>query len=543
MPPTSRVMAGLLVAAIVVSMGFLVQGGSSERMEYLFGGQLFSDMEMHKAEMAFSSAGLKEYERNGNRIQIPSGSKDIYVKALVDGNAFPKDLSAPISAALDSGNMFDSMEKQREKLKHGKSNALRLTLMQLGYVEDALVFYDEKTEGFVGDTLRTASVFIKPVYGHSLSADQKRNIARYVQSAYAGLPYENISILDTSTDSGFSGASDPLTSEEQMAYTMRRQVEEDYKRQVRNLLADYGDVRVEAHVELDATLRHATESIKYNDKPIAVQTNVARRDSENQRSSPSGRPGAEPNAGPNQAASLASANTNTSTSKNSEESEQRITGHEATLIEKAGLEVKQVSLSVLIPRSFYKKAFDRQWLELNPDSTDPPPAITPSDLTRIEEETRVKIENQLTPLLPPEPPGGDRFKRVSVQDYFDEAPIEFVEPSFSQTAIAWLAGSWQTIGMFGLALVALLFVRSVVKSTPIESADSDFKRGFDIPLDGVFDLDDDALQEDTDGNSETGSKPKLVTTGSTVKQDISEMVREDSDAAVNVLRKWISDAA
>ena len=49
------------------------------------------------------------------------------------------------------------------------------------------------------------------------------------------------------------------------------------------------------------------------------------------------------------------------------------------------------------------------------------------------------------------------------------APVEPL-PTFSEHATDWLAEHWSTVGMIFLGLVALLMVRSVVRSIPLSPA-------------------------------------------------------------------------
>ncbi len=59
------------------------------RTEYLLGNQSFSDDELNKIESALGKANLRNYERIGNRLKIPTNEKATYVKALADGGALP----------------------------------------------------------------------------------------------------------------------------------------------------------------------------------------------------------------------------------------------------------------------------------------------------------------------------------------------------------------------------------------------------------------------------------------------------------------------
>ena len=109
MTPQSRVMAVLLAAGVAVSSVFLVQGlaDGNGSMTYLFDGELFSDAELVKMEIAFSNAALRKYERNGNRIRIPRSTKDAYYKAISEGKAIPEGMGKALVEAVNNGSFLE----------------------------------------------------------------------------------------------------------------------------------------------------------------------------------------------------------------------------------------------------------------------------------------------------------------------------------------------------------------------------------------------------------------------------------------------------
>src|SRR5687768_97026 len=86
MTPGARIMTGLLLVLVVISLAWLVNhqaaGGPDK---YLLGGRPFSASELTAMEAAFASAGLGGYELEGNRIRIPQWEQAAYVAALADG--------------------------------------------------------------------------------------------------------------------------------------------------------------------------------------------------------------------------------------------------------------------------------------------------------------------------------------------------------------------------------------------------------------------------------------------------------------------------
>jgi len=176
------------------------------------------------------------------------------------------------------------------------------------------------------------------------------------------------------------------------------------------------------------------------------------------------------------------------------------------------------------------------------------PELTVADLETLKKETIRSIQTVINGMLPTVEPGEDKFPRVQVDSYFDMTVPEPPGVSLTETVLAWLSQSWQTIGLMGLVFAALISLRSFAKSTP-SSNDKDFERGFDLPLDDAADIDLSSLsneENDTiaDENSDevAGGPPRLRTTGGDIKNDLTLLVRENPDAAATLLRNWIGES-
>ncbi len=432
--------------------------------------------------------------------------------------------------------------------------------MKLPFVESAYLTYDEDRQGFSADKLQTASVFVQPKMSKPLTEQQKRDIMKLVMSSFAGLKYENISIGDLSNGAAMSGAHDPMTAEDQKYYYTKAQQEAELKAKAENLLSNYGEVRVEVHVDLDTTLREASEVVKYDEKPTTLQTSESKKEFESSKPSEGGRPGANPNAIANRSATLEDFDRESSKEKESNVSERKVTGQQTTVTDRVGLVLKRASFAVSIPRSYYKKAFYRQWLDQNPDKTDADlasidKALVVQGITAIKEEVDKKIQRTLANIIPPEAPGGDRFPLIEVTDYLDDPVAEIAGPSMVDTILAYLLGSWQMFAMFGLAFVALFFLRSISRATPAGNPDSEFEKGFNLQLEDPATWDMSALSNEemqsiaaADGSptavGEDGKQGrKFNLKGGEIKEELTTLVRDNPDAAASLLRTWIGDTA
>lgn len=556
MTPGSRMIAGLLLVCIVVSSVFLVQGTSSKSNGYLFGGRDFNISELDAMESAFGTSGLHTYERVGRRISIPIAERSEYMKALSDNKALPRNLSGSIEDAF-SGNFLEPMDVQHQRARLSKEQNTANVIKNFPFVEDAYVTTSEQRQTFGRDKKVTAAIAVVPRAGKTLTTEQQRSIMKLVEKSFAGLKYEDIVIADQSNGSNMTGSSDPMTTEDQKYFLAKEQQEAQLRAKVLNLMRDYGEVRVEVNVELDTTLREASESMKYGEKPTTLSTNEVKKEAESAKPSNGGRPGANPNVpGLNTSKSLEQFAQDSSKQKESNVTEKKVIGHELTVVDKAGLVPKNASIVVALPQTYYKKAFYRQWLDQNPDKTQADLAAIDKQLliqgvTNIKGEVEKSLQRQLAALLPPEPPGGDRFPRIVVNDYPD-SPAELPpEPTLTQVLTTYAIENWQVIGLFFLSIAALMFLRSVSRAAPAASADEGFDNGFSLQLEDPATWDLSSLGEDADqvaaqvggGSADSPGSRKFNTTGGEIKEELTTLVRDNPDAAASLLRTWIGDPA
>ena len=548
MTPQSRVMAVLLAAGVAVSSVFLVQGFSDGNgsMTYLFDGELFSDAELVKMEIAFSNAALRKYERNGNRIRIPRSTKDAYYKAISEGKAIPEGMGKALVEAVNNGSFLEPRHTTEAKHQAGLLKDIANNIMQMeAIVVDASVNYVKEREGFSAEAKKSASIAIKTRGGKPLTTQQKLGIITYVAHAL-GLKQSEIALLDLSDSTTMIMSNDPSSIRQAKYYEVKRQREEDLRGRAERLLMDYGNVRIDVNVDIDPTLSEETDVLTYNDKPSTIQSRTLKKDTTNRRFEKGGRPGTESNATAivNKGTSLNSNPEQTIKSNEQTENDRRFVGNTLVRSEKAGLQTTRVSFSVAVPFSFYKKVATYQWLSLNPTklASDAPP-LTEQDLAKIKLETATSIQDKLIPILPKGAAGEDKLSRVNVTDYPDMPTPEIPPTALSRTAMAWLAQYWQTIALMGLAGAAIISLRQFAL-TASSSNDSEFEKGFDLALDDASDIDLSSLSDDENESvvhslEDDPDMPRLRTTGGDVTNDMTALIRENPDAAATLLRNWI----
>jgi flagellar M-ring protein FliF len=209
-----------------------------------------------------------------------------------------------------------------------------------------------------------------------------------------------------------------------------------------------------------------------------------------------------------------------------------VVGIEDSRVVKKGYTPREVWATVSIPGSYIKSL----WTARNPAATAAP---KPEELTTLQTETKDKVEKIVNTLLLVQANKGENtYKHVHVE-VLDSLPVPTIEaPSMASKAVAWTGRYWNTMAMLGVAMFSLLVLRSVVNGKP-----GDPPNAAKMPTPSLM------LQADEKATAESGEladeeRPKLRLKKSTsVKDDLMDIVREDPDAAADILRSWISKAS
>jgi flagellar M-ring protein FliF len=189
--------------------------------------------------------------------------------------------------------------------------------------------------------------------------------------------------------------------------------------------------------------------------------------------------------------------------------------------------------SVTIPGLYVKNL----WIANNSTVTTPP---KPEDLAAVKTDVVQKVENIVNTLLLLQANKGENtYKHVHVE-VLDSLPVPTIEPpSMASQAMAWTNHNWSTLAMVGVAMFSLLVLRSVVNGKPSDPTAAP-AAGSALTVQS-----DEAKAEAAGaaGEPEDAARPKLkLRKNNSVKDDLVEIVREDPDAAADILRSWIAKA-
>jgi flagellar M-ring protein FliF len=541
MTPAGRITTGLLLAVVVASFMFLFRYRTDQADEYLFGGEPVTQGELVAIEAAFGKANLSNYEILGNKVRVPRLQRATYLAALGEGEALPQNFGSASKEMLASDSPFDTRDIRERKARFAQEKELAKIVRAMPDIQDATVtIQDMPAPAFGAAKERRALVAVKSLGTRRLDDSQVKTIRQTVASG-SGVKPEYVTVTDLNGSSVSPGVGQEHgASEHENVYAANQKVFIDlYTQQIRERLSTYPGIQVAVYVELDKDLQNQTSSHKYDDKPTSIQSTEVTKESSSSTGENGGRVGAVPNGAAGTTPSqVATAQGKESTINETREDQKSVVGVTQTVTKKASLTPISVSASIGVPSSYYTKI----WHMRNPTPPGETPKTPPPDqLKLIESEKITEIQNAVVALLPRVPKGDDMWIPVKVTTY-EETPMGEIEPpTVGESAFAWFAENWQTLGLFALAAFGVVFLRGMVRSAqvvdPTVGSERQVAHASTPEVQGPS-----APAEQLESPANT-LKRKFQSTGRSLREELAELVREDPDAAANVLKLWISDAA
>ena len=540
MTPAARITTAALLILIGLSVAMLLRGGFAQGDLYLFGGRVLSDREIGRLEAAFAKAGLNDWDVTGSRIRVPRQKRFEYVGAAAEDNALPENFDSVLEDIIQGSSPFETKELRDMKRKFALQRELAQVIERLSGIEQATVKYnEERTSGFSREVKRSALVAARSENNDFLTSEQVETIRRTVASGI-GMPPDDVVVTDLRGASYPGSSRDGLPTSTDNVYASNKQsFEQYYREKIVNSLSMIPGVVVGVNVELDPRINQTSNTQTYNQpQPVRTTNTTSKLTS---RSAPTGgRVGAVPNGGlGNRAEEVAvTQGGSESTSSESHEESVAVIGHETVNTVEAGMTPTAVTVAIQVPASYFRTI----WQERNPARAGQPPAQPEAaDLKHIETEEAGRIQKSVMNLIPRLSAGKDPYQRVEVNSYLDAPIAEAVTPTTVQQATNWLSSNWTTLLTAAMALLALVFVRSTLrqaKQAPAQGESSPLVLAAEA---GADEAADQAGEDAAVVNH--ALKRRFQTAGPNLRDELADLVREDPDAAANILSTWIGDAA
>jgi flagellar M-ring protein FliF len=295
---------------------------------------------------------------------------------------------------------------------------------------------------------------------------------------------------------------------------------------------------VTSTVILDHEKNSRSVEVKTDPKPVPIRTLENSRTSNKEQGSTGGAPGMQAQGGgANQPASVG-ANGGKGTNETSEETKNEtvsVVSQTSTEKETFGLTPKLARVSVGIPASYY----DKVWKERNPAKEgEEAKKPDPTAIDQIRDEVTKNVQATVANLLPTGPDVKDPTSLVTVTTFQDIKTAELPAPAATQRALTWLGQNWPMMAMVGLVLFSLGMLRSMLRSVPAAPPES---AAVSMRVTGS----EPKPQESEEAVEVTAARRlrRMTGSGPSLRDELSELVKEDPDSAANVLRSWIGQVS
>jgi flagellar M-ring protein FliF len=538
MTPAARVTSVLLVGVIVVSCGYLFQHRSAGPDDYLFNGEFLPAADVDRAEAAIAQAGLTDYERVGNRLRVPSGQKAAYLAAVADAGALPPNFHAILVNALDVGAFVDPTTRQ-QRLKAAREQQLSMIIRNMHGIENAQVIYDMREPRGISRTPEvTATVSVEPTPGEALDPKRMKRIRDAVAGAIVGLTPDKVMVANLGDGTYLSEGGVSSESFDDPYFQHKIAFEQHMRSNIEGLLSYIPGLRVRVTAELDEMIAQTIRTTTPEGEATPLVESTQESETERNQKDVGGRPGTYvqgPNGGTEQSSSERVADTTRDTIRESE----NLVGTKDDDQTIAGMIPRRVRAGIAIPSDYLIDVWRKQQVRKGEDVSGPLPIDIDSRLESLKDTIVQDIEGAVTPLFPKEL-AKDTFADVSVTFFESITPDPIEPPSTADNALVWARQNFNTMTMAAIALVSLFMLRSMVKSIPA----SESMMELDTPsLSLHVGETENASNDERDQDEEQAKRPRLkLKKGHDLKDDLTDIVREDPDAAAAILRSWIGNA-
>jgi flagellar M-ring protein FliF len=393
----------------------------------------------------------------------------------------------------------------------------------------------------VRETTKTAAVSVKPEGSASLDESQVDSIRHWVAGAVAGLKYANVKVLDENSGLMYHGdAENGGGSMDEPYLAAKRRAEKHWTAQILRAVSYVPGVTVAVNVELEKELRRRETEHKPDQKAVAIRKKENTRSRTRDGSAPGGRAGFQAN----QPQALAA-----SSSKGSHEEEEETTSTEenflgTTSVEKEipGLTPTLVKASIGVPTSY----FEEVWRKRNPvQPGEQPKTPTQADLDQIRTQEIAQIKAAVVGLLPQPEKTTDMTQLVTVTPFQEIIPAPTPVPGLPVQTLDWLVQNWSMLGLIFLGGFSLVVLRSIARSAPASSPrPSSLPLSLDLPAPAQHAAEPrEVTAAATTGATAAERRLRRVAAGGpSLRDELSEIVTEDPDAAAAILRTWIGNA-
>lgn len=552
MTPGSRIIAGLLLAVLLVSLLFLAGGirqttpggNGTGGGVYLYGGRVLTSNEQRAVAEAVAKEKLDPDIFEAGKIKVPTNKKIDYIAAIAKAGAIKDHDDALLDYTKNMG-VFISPKQMDQQTLMTKALMLGNVLKRFPGISDATVVPNERIDKpkdrWDRVKIVSASVSVWPISDNVMNDELCSAITGTVAGGLGIVDLKSISITDARTGRGYVGSDEGIVNGAKTYLGEQKKHIGLWEKKIREVISYIPGANVSVMVEIEPIERHERMVVEHKPPASAVHTRSQETKFEKTEASRWARPGYHaqmntPWIGPEAGAG---AQGKQSEKTANEEVTNALQGTEHNYIDWP-FAPRRVTASIQIPRSYLRNS----WLALNKPA-DGSPAEEPSeDQLRMHETAEIaKVKNGVAKLLQQyrDPTNPDYTEPVEVTVFADMPQEHAPSPTFMETAGQWLSGNWQTLALLLVVFAGLFVLWSVSrphKPEPIVI--------YEAPEVSMEQLESQYAPKTPEEEEEIERQRTLTSFDKSMRslqEEVADLVEENPDAAAAVLRQWIGNVA
>jgi flagellar M-ring protein FliF len=539
----ARLITGLLMVFVIITLTYSVTHEVSGPDAYLFGANPLTDREVTVVSVAFSKMGLNDWDTTGNRIRVPRDQRYTYLAALADNDSLPNFPFSALSKLSKNSSIWSSENQRQDNLKIANEIELSLMIRKMSGIDNAVVKYKETREGTFSkrDRKVTGVVSVWPTPGIKLTDKRVASIQNTVAAAVASKP-ELVKVVDmVSGETCSDNLSDSGAGSNEYQRS-RRLWENFFSDKVRAALSYIPDASVVVNVNFDEKLRERRTA-----KVVDSESSFAAAIPTSGQSTFSPNPPDDPNARrlPTRGNSSAELSHKTHIQNISEsETTTKTPSRDIVKTTKADLVPTTVTVAIGIPKSYYRNL----WKKENPFQEGHKSTLrTTEQMATFEESINHDIRRLVTNSVPTIQSTTNPSDAITVVSFENTLVPPVTDPPATARVANWLNQNWSTLGMMGIGVFSLLILRSMIRSIPPVATSPVVALEETISSSNSLSTSPPETEgaDNDSGNPDSGNPELLLhrrATTSTIRDELAEVVRDDPEAAAKVLSTWIGNA-
>jgi flagellar biosynthesis/type III secretory pathway M-ring protein FliF/YscJ len=355
---SQKLLIGLLGVVMLATVFFTVVFSAKPAMVPLIA-QSMSAEDISRVEMLLK--GKYDYQVSGDKVLVPLEQAYAIRGELASQHALPKDLTTAFSRVVMDANPFQTEATKERQWSNALQEELTRWLCEFPYLEngEVIIGHGQRQGLGVPAMPSTASVIVKTRDNVQLTGNQVLAIVEMVTGAVPGLNRENVRVTDGQRSYRAPNSDTPLPAD---LLAVKKSIEDDMTAKLLSMFDHYGDVKIAVNAVPDLSVRvKETEAFDPKTTVVKPRTETSRETSSSEGTVAEGQPGVPPNTGtpPGDAGKTDGHKQNSTSNDTSTQNEIRFGSTREHITLPAGVELKDQTASLLLPRSYFVSVYRR----------------------------------------------------------------------------------------------------------------------------------------------------------------------------------------